>query len=132
MIGLKMRVVDANTGSELTLVQATKRWVAMGWPLSLMILVPVLQNAASLAQLGLNIFLFFSTVTNDRKQGFHDKFARSLVIRSVTSGDGATFIGCLVYIGIVILISIVAALAFFVVAGPTFIEWARELPRYQQ
>jgi uncharacterized RDD family membrane protein YckC len=132
MIGLKMRVVDANTGGELSLMQASKRWVAMGWPLGLLILVPVLQNAASLAQFGLNLFLFFSTVTNDRRQGWHDKFANSLVIRSVTSGDGATFIGCLVYIVMVILLSIVAALAFFVVAGPTFIEWARDLPRYQQ
>jgi uncharacterized RDD family membrane protein YckC len=132
MIGLKMRVVDANTGGELSLVQASKRWVAMGWPLALLILVPVLQNAASLAQFGLNVFLFFSTVTNDRRQGWHDKFANSLVIRSVTSGDGATFIGCLVYIVMVILLSVVAAVALFVIAGPSFIEWARELPRYRQ
>jgi hypothetical protein len=124
-------VVDANTGGELSLMQASKRWLAMGWPLSLLILVPVLQNAASLAQFALNVFLFFSTVTNERKQGLHDKFAGSLVIRSVTSGDGATFIGCLVYVVIVILLTIVAALAFFVVAGPTFIEFARDYPRYQ-
>ena len=132
MIGLKMRAVDANTGGELSLMQATKRWVAMGWPLALLVLVPVLQNAASLAQSGLNLFLFFSTVTNDRRQGWHDKFANSLVIRSVTSGNGATTVGCLVYIVMVILLSIVAALAFFVIAGPSFIDWARELPRYQQ
>jgi uncharacterized RDD family membrane protein YckC len=132
MMGLKMRVVDAKTGGELSLAQASKRWVAMGWPLSLMILVQVLQNAASLAQFALNVFLFFSTVTNDRKQGLHDKFAESLVIRSVTSGDGATFIGCLVYIVMVILLTIVAALAFFVVAGPTFVEFARDYPRFEQ
>jgi uncharacterized RDD family membrane protein YckC len=132
MIGLKMRVVDANTGGELSLMQASKRWVAMGWPLALLILVPVLQNAVSLAQIGLNLFLFLSAVTNDRRQGWHDKVANSLVIRSVTSGDGATFIGCLVYIVMVILLSVVAALAFFVIAGPSFTEWVRELPRYQQ
>jgi uncharacterized RDD family membrane protein YckC len=132
MIGLKMRVVDANTGGELSLMQASKRWVAMGWPLSLMILVPVLQNAASLTQFALNVFLFFSTVTNDRRQGLHDKFANSQVIRSVTSGDGATFIGCLVYLVIIVLLSIVAALAFFVVLGPSIIEFARDYPRYQQ
>jgi hypothetical protein len=97
-----------------------------------MILVPVLQNAASLTQFALNVFLFFSTVTNDRRQGLHDKFANSQVIRSVTSGDGATFIGCLVYLVIVILLSIVAVLAFFVVLGPSIIEFARDYPRYQQ
>lgn len=132
MIGLKMRVVDSNTGSPLTLTQASKRWVAMGWPLSLLVLVPVLQNAAGLAQFGLNVFLFFSTVTNDRKQGLHDKFAGSLVIRSVTSGDGATVVGCLVYLVMVTLITVVASLAFFVVAGPTFVELLRDLPGYQQ
>jgi uncharacterized RDD family membrane protein YckC len=131
MIGLKMRVVDANTGGELSLLQASKRWVAMGWPLGLLVIVPVFQSAAGLAQFGLNVFLFFSTVTSERKQGLHDRFANSLVIRSVTSGEGATFIGCLVYIVIVILLSIVAALAFFVIAGPTFIDYARDLPRYQ-
>jgi uncharacterized RDD family membrane protein YckC len=132
MIGLKMRAVDANTGGPLNLTQASKRWVAMGWPLSLLVLVPVLQNAAGLAQFGLNVFLFFSTVTNDRKQGFHDKLAGSLVIRSVTSGDGATVVGCLVYLVMVILITVIASLAFFVVAGPAFMEFARDLPRYQQ
>jgi uncharacterized RDD family membrane protein YckC len=132
MIGLKMRVVDANTGGPLTLTQASKRWLAMGWPLGLLVLVPLLQNAAGLAQFALNVFLFLSTVTNDRKQGLHDKFAGSLVIRSVTSGDGATVVGCLVYLVMVILITVVASLAFFVVAGPTFVDFARDLPRYQQ
>ena len=131
MIGLKMRVVDANTGASLTLLQASKRWVAMGWPLSLLITVPVLQNAAGLAQFGLNVFLFFSTVTNDRRQGLHDKFAGSQVIRSVTSGSGATIVGCLVYLVMLIAITVVASLAFFVVAGPELLEFARDMPRYQ-
>jgi uncharacterized RDD family membrane protein YckC len=132
MIGLRMRLVDANTGGELSLMQASKRWVAMGWPLALLVIVPVLQNAISLAQFGLNFFLFISAFTNVRRQGWHDKVANSLVIRSVTSGDGATFIGCLVYIVMVILLSVVAALALTAIAGPTFFEWVRELPRYQQ
>jgi uncharacterized RDD family membrane protein YckC len=132
MIGLKMKVVDANTGAGLSMVQATKRWIAMGWPLSLLTLVPVLQNAAGLAQFGLNVFLFFSTVTNDRKQGLHDKFAGSQVIRSVTSGNGATVVGCLVYIVMVIAISIVASLAFFTVAGPALMDFIRTVPGYTE
>jgi uncharacterized RDD family membrane protein YckC len=131
MIGLKMRVVDANTGAGLTLLQAAKRWLAMGWWLSLLVLVPPLQNAGSLAQFAVNLFLFFSVVTNDRKQGLHDKFAGSQVIRSVTSGSGATVVGCLAYGVMVILIAIAAGFALFAIAGPTFIDWARELPRYR-
>jgi uncharacterized RDD family membrane protein YckC len=126
MIGLKMRVVDANTGSTLSVTQATKRWVALGWPLALLALVPALQAIQSLLQFGLTVFLFFTTVTNDRKQGLHDKFANSLVIRSVTSGNGATFAGCLVWGVLVILISFLAFTVFFAAAMPELQEIIRQ------
>jgi uncharacterized RDD family membrane protein YckC len=129
MIGLKMRVVDANTGAGLTLMQAVRRWFAMGWWLSAFFLVPVLQNAASLAQFGVNLFLFFSIVTDDRRRGFHDKFAGSQVTRSVTSGSGATVVGCLVYIVMVILISIVAWLVLFAALLPELQRLIQDYPR---
>jgi uncharacterized RDD family membrane protein YckC len=126
MIGLKMRVVDANTGSTLSVLQATKRWIALGWPLALLALVPALQAVQGLLQLGLTVFLFFTTVTNDRKQGLHDKFANSLVTRSVTSGNGATFAGCLVWGVLVILISFIAFTLFFAAVMPEMIDYIRE------
>jgi len=126
MIGLKMRVVDANTGSTLSVVQATKRWVALGWPLGLLVLVPALQSTGGLLEPALWIFLFFTTVTNDRKQGLHDKFANSLVIRSVTSGNGATFAGCLVWGVLVILISFIAFTLFFAAVMPELMDYIRE------
>ena len=126
MIGLKMRVVDANTGSTMSVLQATKRWIALGWPLALLALVPALQAVQSLIQFGLTVFLLFTTATNDRKQGLHDKFANSLVIRSVTSGDGATFAGCLVWGVIVILIFIVAFFVLFAAVMPELMEYIRE------
>jgi uncharacterized RDD family membrane protein YckC len=126
MIGLKMRVVDANTGSTLTVVQAIKRWIALGWPLGLLVLVPALQQAQGLLNFALWIFLFFTTVTNDRKQGLHDKFANSLVIRSVTSGNGATFAGCLVWGVLVILISFIAFTLFFAAVMPELQEYIRQ------
>jgi len=131
MIGLKMRVVDANTGSTLTVFQATKRWIALGWPLALLALVPALLAVQGLIQFGLNLFLFFTTVTNDRKQGLHDKFANSLVIRSVTSGDGATFAGCLVWGVLVILISFIAFALFFAAVMPELMDFIRENPNFR-
>lgn len=130
MIGLKLRVVDADTGSTLSLLQAVKRWIALGYPLGLLILVPFLQSAASLAEFALNAFLFLSTVTNERRQGLHDKFAGSQVIRHVSSGSGATVLGCLVYGIMLIAVTIAVAAIFFAVAGPSFFEFARQLPRY--
>ena len=129
MIGLKMRVVDAGTGGTLSIVQATKRWIALGWPLGLLVLIPALQNTASLIQFALVIVIFFTVVLDDRRQGLQDKFANSLVIRSVTSGDGATFIGCLVWIILVILVGIIASAVFLTAALPELQEFIREIPQ---
>jgi uncharacterized RDD family membrane protein YckC len=129
MIGLKLRVVDAATGGTLGLLQATKRWIALGWPLGLLILVPAMQSASSLLQFGLTVFLFFTAVTNDQKQGLHDKWANSLVIRSVTSGNGATFAGCLVWGVLVILFFFAAFGLLFAAMGPIIQEYVRENPQ---
>lgn len=129
MIGLKMRVVDAGTGSTLSVVQATKRWIALGWPLGLLVLIPALQNSASLIQFAWVIVLFFTTVLNDRKQGLHDRFANSLVVRSVTSGDGATVVGCLVWIALVILLTVIVTSIFLAQALPQLQEFIQEIPQ---
>ncbi len=129
MIGLKMRVVDERTGGTLSVTQATKRWIALGWPLGILVLVPALQSIQGLLQFGLTVFLFFTTVTNDRRQGLHDKWANSLVIRSVTSGNGATFVGCLVWGVIVILLLFVVSTVFLAAAMPYLEEYIRQNPQ---
>lgn len=129
MIGLKMRVVDERTGGTLTVTQATMRWVALGWPLALLALVPALQSVQGLILFGLWIFLFFTTVTNDRRQGLHDKWANSLVIRSVTSGNGATFAGCLAWGVIVILLMFVFITVFLAAAMPAIQEYINQNPQ---
>jgi uncharacterized RDD family membrane protein YckC len=90
MMGLSMRVVDAASGGTLSIVEATKRWIALGFPLALLGLICALQGRAGVLQFGLLIFLFFTTVTSARRQGLHDRWANSLVIRSARSGNGAT------------------------------------------
>lgn len=124
---LKMKVVDAATGGVLSLRAATKRFIALGAPLSLLSLVPAaaIQSLAGLAELLLVLVLFFSAITNDRRQGLHDKWANSLVIRSATSGDGATMFGCLLLVGIVCAIGIVAGGIFLRAAGPELEEFMR-------
>ena len=118
MRGLRMRVVDQGTGGTLSLAAATKRWVVLGFPLSLLGLVGPLQSAAGLIQIGVVVFLFFTVITNDRKQGLHDKAANALVIRATTSGDGATVVGCLIFGVLVIAIGLVATFAFAANLGP--------------
>lgn len=128
MIGLKMRVVDARTGGELSLLQATKRWLAFGYWLPLLGLLPGLQSSAGLIQTGLWIFLFFTTVTNERRQGLQDRWSDAMVIRSSTSGSGATFAGCLVWGVLVIILAFVASAIFFAAAAPSIQEYLDSLP----
>ena len=128
MIGLKMRLVDATSGSTLSIVDATKRWIALGFPLTLLGLVAGLQSTASVLQFGLLIFLFFTTVTHVRRQGLHDRWANSLVIRSVTSGDGATLVGCLVWGVLVILLIFVFSTFVLASVLPTIQDYVNSLP----
>ena len=109
MRGLRMRVVDARSRGSLTLRQAIRRWVVLGAPLSLLGLIPALQSAVGFAGLGLSLVLLITVATDDQRQGIHDKVAGSVVGRSVTSGAGATTLGCLLLIAI--------AVGFAVVVG---------------
>jgi uncharacterized RDD family membrane protein YckC len=127
MRGLRMQVVDAATGGTLSLTAATKRFIALGFALSLLILMPALQSAAGVAQFALSLFLFFTAITNDRRQGLHDKWANSLVIRSTTSGDGATLVGCLLLIVIVVGFGIIVSAAAITALGPQLEELMREM-----
>jgi uncharacterized RDD family membrane protein YckC len=127
MRGLRMQVVDAATGGTQSLTAATKRFIALGFPLALLILVPALQSAAGVVQFAVSLFLFFTAITNDRRQGLHDKWANSLVIRSVTSGDGATLVGCLLLIVIVVGFGIIVAAAGLAALGPQLEELMREM-----
>ena len=124
---LKMKVVDVATGGVLSLSAATKRFIALGAPLSLLTLVPAaaIQSLASLLEFLLLLVLFFTAITNDRRQGLHDKWANSLVIRSTTSGDGATIVGCLLFIVIICVVGIVAGGIFFAAVGPDLEELMR-------
>ena len=127
MRGLRMQVVDAATGGTLSLTAATKRFIALGYPLSLLVIVPALQSVAGIAEFALSLFLFFTTITNDRRQGLHDKFANSLVIRSVTSGDGATLVGCLLLIVLVVGFGIILSAVALAALGPQIEELMREM-----
>jgi len=127
MRGLRIQVVDAATGGTLSLTAATKRFVAMGSALALLMAVPSLQSAASILPFAVSLFLFFTAITNDRRQGLHDKWANSLVIRSTSSGDGAVVIGCLVLIVLVVVLGIIASVVFFAAIGPQLQDMIREL-----
>ena len=122
MRGLKMQVADVMSGKTLTVVAGTKRWIALGAPVNLLALIESLQPIAGLLSLGVIVIVFLTTVTNERRQGLHDRWAGSLVIRSTTSGDSATAVGCLVLALLVIGFVVVLTAAALVALGPQLEE----------
>jgi uncharacterized RDD family membrane protein YckC len=128
MVGLKVRVVDAASGGTLSIVQASKRWVVFGWPLALLTLVTAFQGLVGPLQFALTVVLFISVVLDDRRQGLQDKFASSLVIRSTSSGAGAVIVGCLVWIALIILLSIIISTVVLAAVWPQIQDFIRGLP----
>ena len=80
---LGLMTVDATSGPALTWNQATMRWAFLFGPSVLNSLFPVggaLGSLVSLVILGYYIYLLYTTATDPRKQGLHDKQSNTLVI----------------------------------------------------
>ncbi|MCI0582528.1 MAG: RDD family protein [Chloroflexi bacterium] len=82
---LGMQVGNYPDGASLTQSQAIRRWVALGGPL------PLVQSLNQLPGIGVLIgigtvayflYLVYTTATSPTKQGFHDKFANSVVVKA--------------------------------------------------
>ena len=82
---LGMQVGNYPDGATLTQNQAIRRWVALGGPLPLvqqLNQLPVLGVLIGLATLGYFAYLLWSTAKSPTKQGFHDLFANSVVVKA--------------------------------------------------
>jgi uncharacterized RDD family membrane protein YckC len=79
---LGLMTVDATSGAALTWNQATKRWAYLFGPSVLNSLFQFGSFAVivSLLLVAYGIYLLYTTATDARKQGFHDKQANTLVI----------------------------------------------------
>jgi len=80
---LGLMTVDATSGAALTWNQAIMRWAFLFGPSVLNSLFPVgggLGALVSLVILAYYIYLLYTTSTDPRKQGLHDKQANTLVI----------------------------------------------------
>ena len=78
-----IQVGNAFDGRPLTMTQAITRWLAMGWWLNILVLLPFLSlaiaaYAVSFAWLAV---VAVSIVLSPTKQGIHDRLARSALVR---------------------------------------------------
>ncbi len=85
---LGMQIGDAGSGATLTQDQAIKRWIALGAPFGVVQALnplPLLGLLVGLAALGWFIYLVYTTYSSPTKQGWHDIFAHTMVVKATNT-----------------------------------------------
>jgi uncharacterized RDD family membrane protein YckC len=118
-----LRVMDAETLAPIDARRAVLRSLALGAALN------VLSVAAPLGQILAAVLviwpfvLFASAVYDPRRQGLHDRWTRTLVLRPVEATAFPLTIGCF----LIVLIVFTAPLIIAAAAGPGVQEWLQGL-----
>lgn len=90
-VGMKvlgMQIGNSGDGKTLTMEQALRRWIALGAPFGLVQAfnpLPGIGVLLGLAAFVYFIFLLWTTYSSPTKQGFHDKFANTMVVKAARS-----------------------------------------------
>lgn len=83
---LSLQIGTAETGATITTDQAIRRWLALGAAFSIASILtsalPVIGFLIGFAAFGWFIFLLVTTAQSPTKQGWHDKFANTQVVKA--------------------------------------------------
>ncbi|MDO8485872.1 MAG: RDD family protein [Candidatus Limnocylindrales bacterium] len=85
MKALGMQIGNAGDGKTLTMDQATRRWLVIAAPgilAQVLFVIPQIGALLGLLALGWFIYLLWTTYSSPTKQGFHDKFANTMVVKA--------------------------------------------------
>jgi uncharacterized RDD family membrane protein YckC len=88
MKALGMQIGDAATGASLTMDQAIRRYLALGAVFTIaqaLNPLPLLGILIAIASLAWVIFLLYTTANSPTKQGWHDVFANTMVVKAAKS-----------------------------------------------
>jgi uncharacterized RDD family membrane protein YckC len=119
MRAFSVQVGNAFDGVALTARQATLRWVGLGFPLGLLSALASTAGIGGLLILLLDIALFLTTLGSTTRQGWHDQFANSAVIRRPgTSGSNSGAIA------VVVVLLVLGAIALFAIVALIFLGGA--------
>ena len=113
---LKIQVANAFDGRSLTLDQAVRRWLGFGDFLNVLAFTPGLVALTGGLTLIWTIVLLITTATSPTKQGLHDRFANSAVVRPTNAGNTAV-VACLVIVLILAAISLLSIVALIFLGG---------------
>ena len=82
---LGMQIGNAGDGKTLTMDQAVRRWLAIAAPglaAQILFVIPLIGLLIGLVAFGWFIYLVYTTAKSPTKQGFHDVFANSMVVKA--------------------------------------------------
>jgi uncharacterized RDD family membrane protein YckC len=123
-----MRVVDAVTLLQIGPTRAFGRSLALGSAFDLLsFAAPIGRFIDALAIIWLFVLLA-SVMFNDRRQGIHDRWTRTLVVRPAKAGSLPLTLGCFLIVLMILLTPVVIAW----VAGPTLRQLVEQLPTTTQ
>jgi uncharacterized RDD family membrane protein YckC len=85
---LGMQIGNAGDGKTLTMDQAVRRWLAIALPsllAQILFVIPLIGALLGLVAFGWLIYLIWTTAKSPTKQGFHDVFANTQVVKAARS-----------------------------------------------
>jgi uncharacterized RDD family membrane protein YckC len=85
MKALGMQIGNAGDGKTLTMDQATRRWLVIAAPgilAQVLFVLPAIGLLLGLVAFGWFIYLLWTTYSSPTKQGFHDVFAHTMVVKA--------------------------------------------------
>ncbi|MEX2183871.1 MAG: RDD family protein [Chloroflexota bacterium] len=85
MKALSLQIGVAPGGTTITMDQGIRRWIALGAPFSVAQVLnplPAVGMLIGLAALAWVIFLLYTTAQSPTKQGWHDVFANTMIVKS--------------------------------------------------
>jgi uncharacterized RDD family membrane protein YckC len=124
-----IQVGNAFDGRPLSLAQAARRWFALGSVLGLLSFVPSVVGVGPLLELVWNVVVLISTATSPTRQGIHDRFANSAVVRPSGEGRSGFATACVVVIALFLILAILGVALLFFTLGPTFMDQLSRIKR---
>ena len=109
---LRLRVLGATSAQTLSLNDALLRWLALSGTLSILALVPGLGRYIGLIELAWFVALLSSAAMHPLRQGFHDRWARSVIAQPAPGGSGAALVGCIVLVVVILVVLPILLLTF--------------------
>jgi uncharacterized RDD family membrane protein YckC len=85
---LGMQIGNAGDGKTLTMDQAVRRWLAIALPgllAQVLFVIPLIGFVLGLIAFGWFIYLIWTTAKSPTKQGFHDVYAHTQVVKAARS-----------------------------------------------